>query len=277
MKSTYIRLFVCLHKVSMLGALLLLLSCNEELPGVGSIPDKTPPKADFSFSTNDADYKEVSFTNLSLSASGYSWDFGDGNTSTEKDPTHIYQAEGSYEVKLLASDKNNVQSELSQTVAVIEPDEPFTPVILNPSFDEIGEDEYRDHWRNENLGGVLQITSSPVHTLEKAAKFPSAGDRIAYQLITVEANKDYIVSFYYTMKTSPEGSLTVKILAGDVTDPAVIDDVTLATKTLTDQSNAEAYVLDAVEFNSGDNTEVAIFVSNANVECRIDSFTIVEN
>jgi len=44
--------------------------------------------------------------NLS-SASNYTWDFGDGNTSIDENPTHVYIVPGVYQV-LLSADNNNV-------------------------------------------------------------------------------------------------------------------------------------------------------------------------
>ncbi len=44
----------------------------------------------------------VSFTNLSANANSYLWDFGDGNTSTDENPTHIYNSLGVYTVSLIA-------------------------------------------------------------------------------------------------------------------------------------------------------------------------------
>ena len=35
-------------------------------------------------------------------ANSWAWDFGDGGTSTEKNPTHTYAAVGKYTVKLLS-------------------------------------------------------------------------------------------------------------------------------------------------------------------------------
>jgi PKD repeat protein len=46
---------------------------------------------------------EVIFTNLSSGASNYVWDFGDGVTSKEGNPKHIYTKAGEYNVILLAS------------------------------------------------------------------------------------------------------------------------------------------------------------------------------
>lgn len=45
----------------------------------------------------------VDFTNHTLLASTYSWNFGDGNTSTAYSPTHTYQTDGVYTVTLIAS------------------------------------------------------------------------------------------------------------------------------------------------------------------------------
>jgi len=265
----------------LLYAMVLSLAFNAcdtvDLPEEGTIPDATPPSAKFSYAPNEADFHEISFTNLSVSATDYSWDFGDGGTSTETNPSHVYAAEGDYTVSLTATDKLGASDTYTATVTVMEPVSNFEPVILNPGFDEEGDDSYRDHWRNGDLGGVIQITSSPVHEGIKAAKLPSAGDRIGYQLITVEKNKNYTVSFYYTMKSSPAGTLRVAILAGHVTDPALVDASIIESVILNDQSDPNTYVQGSVTFDSGDNTEVAIYFDNVDVECRIDTFSIQEN
>ncbi len=53
--------------------------------------------ADFSAAVNGRD---VSFTNSSLNATSYSWDFGDGGTSTEASPMHTYATDGLFDVTL---------------------------------------------------------------------------------------------------------------------------------------------------------------------------------
>jgi PKD repeat protein len=45
----------------------------------------------------------VNFTNTSSNGTTYFWNFGDGTTSTQSDPTHIYAANGLYNVMLIAS------------------------------------------------------------------------------------------------------------------------------------------------------------------------------
>lgn len=257
---------------------IVITSCADdrfELPEAGTVADETPPEAAFSYTQNEANYQEFSFANASISATTYAWDFGDGNTSTDTDPTNTYTAEGEYTVTLTASDALGVTSTSSQTVVVEEPIVTFTPEILNAGFDIEGADSYRDNWRNGDLGGVIQITSSPIHDGVKAAKLPTDGDRIGYQLITVQEDTDYTIDFYYTMKTSPVGTVEVSVLAGHITDPAAIAGATISNVSLNDQSSASDYVAASVSFNSGSNTEVALYFTNTGgVESRLDSFSI---
>lgn len=46
----------------------------------------------------------VNFSNLSVGASSWVWDFGDGTTSTQQHPSHTYSSVGSYQVRLIAAD-----------------------------------------------------------------------------------------------------------------------------------------------------------------------------
>jgi PGF-pre-PGF domain-containing protein len=48
----------------------------------------------------------VSFTDNSIGATSWSWIFGDGNISTEQNPTHIYSVVGTYTVNLTVSNAN---------------------------------------------------------------------------------------------------------------------------------------------------------------------------
>ncbi|MFT6866783.1 MAG: PKD repeat protein [Cyclobacteriaceae bacterium] len=44
--------------------------------------------------------KSISFIDASTKATSYAWDFGDGNTSTDENPEHVYAASGVYTVTL---------------------------------------------------------------------------------------------------------------------------------------------------------------------------------
>lgn len=58
--------------------------------------------------------KQVAFTALTLHAEQWTWDFGDGETSTEKDPVHIYQEGGVYTITLTASNSMGTAEATSQ-------------------------------------------------------------------------------------------------------------------------------------------------------------------
>ncbi len=56
--------------------------------------------ANFRYTENGV--KTISFTNTSTNASSYTWNFGDGSSSTETSPVHTYNNLGSYTVTLTA-------------------------------------------------------------------------------------------------------------------------------------------------------------------------------
>ena len=53
----------------------------------------------------------VRFSNESILADSWLWDFGDGTTSTEKNPTHRYLAAGAYTVSLMTSGRGGSSTE----------------------------------------------------------------------------------------------------------------------------------------------------------------------
>ncbi len=326
-----------------------------EIGAAGAVP----PSAGFDVEQSEENFLEYTFTNTSKNGSTYLWDFGDGNTSTEESPTHVYATPDNYTVTLEVTSENGLSGTLEKGVDIqapvtvdctweIDPEDyrtvhfsdasigavellwefgdgfQFTGMSASHTYREDGiytvtltstsvtglqdfkqfdvtisqgfiatiseasfEDndpsaaacgsglDGRDCWRNSALGGVIQITSGPTVTGSQAAKLPSDGSRIGYQRVMVEPNTIYNVSFNYTMKTSPEGSLTVSILDGStLTDISEVPGATIASVTVNDQTDANAYITETVSFNSGGRSEIAIFFSNEGVETRIDDFSI---
>ncbi|GAA0737268.1 collagenase [Clostridium oceanicum] len=48
----------------------------------------------------------------------YSWDFGDGTTSSEENPIHVYKKAGNYTVKLTITDDKGLKAEKFSTIAI---------------------------------------------------------------------------------------------------------------------------------------------------------------
>lgn len=82
----------------------------------------------------------VLFINNSQNGNAYFWDFGDGTTSTEESPSHLYATAGSYNVTLIASDTSGCSSADSVTFQVDIGDfaggavQPVAPVCKGTSY-----------------------------------------------------------------------------------------------------------------------------------------------
>lgn len=276
----FIKVMHLLAGFSLIISTIFISACvDETLPGAGSIKDLTPPTAGFSYSADPTDQLKVVFTNQSESATDFTWDFGDGNTSDEENPSNTYSDFGKYSVTMMATDKLGVSSDTTIEIEVVEG--PYQPFILEFGFEDLslpdGTGDGRDSWRNSDLGGVIQITSSPVRSGEQAAKLTgSASDqRIGYQLVTVEAESNYDLNFYYTMLDNQTGWLTISVLSGPVTTHEEALAATIGSITVNDQTDPETYEAASVSFNSGESTEVAIYFFNGgSVEARLDDFSI---
>ncbi|MEQ8714481.1 MAG: hypothetical protein RIC80_15790, partial [Cyclobacteriaceae bacterium] len=77
-------------------------------------------------------------------------------------------------------------------------------------------------------------------------------------------------------KTDPAGSLTVTVLGSPITSSAEVAGATIASETVSDQSDADTYVQRSLSFFSGNSTTVAIYITNTDVEARVDDISIME-
>ncbi len=255
---------------------------RDDLPDSNSKPDTALPQANFSYASTLEDFRTINFTNLSTEATLFEWNFGSDNISMEKDPTYTFEeGEGTYSVTLKAADALGVVSTVTIDVIVVEG--PFQPIIIESGFEDDalpeGGGDGRDSWRNSDLGGVIQISSSPVSFGDQAAKLPNDESRIGYQEIAVEPETNYDLRFYYTMlSNATDPWVTVSILGitenGVPTSREEALAATIASVTVNDTEDPATYIQQTLAFSSGANNTVAIYFYNGPVEARLDDFTI---
>ncbi|MEM6269895.1 MAG: PKD domain-containing protein [Bacteroidota bacterium] len=112
----------------------------------------------------------ANFTDQSLGANGWAWDFGDGNTSTQQSPTHTYAASGTYTVCLVAF--NGTCSDTTcQTVTVSggcpPPSAAFTSSVSNLTAtftDQSTGTTPINTWFWDFGDGSTSTTQNPIHT-----------------------------------------------------------------------------------------------------------------
>ncbi len=89
----------------------------------GGLGDTGTPSASFSFTPTNPDVGEtVQFTDESTDSDGtiesWSWEFGDGSSSTEQNPTHSYSSEGSFTITLEVTDNEGASNSASKDIYV---------------------------------------------------------------------------------------------------------------------------------------------------------------
>ncbi len=93
----------------------LTINTAATITKTGYITSYAAPTAGFTYSYGS---HTVAFTNNSVNASSYLWNFGDGDTSSDENPTHTYANGGSYNVSLTSSNDYCDAAEHTETVMV---------------------------------------------------------------------------------------------------------------------------------------------------------------
>ena len=93
--------------------------CQNSLTTPDMIEVFVDPTADFDhIIDNSAEDASVQFIDQSIGAVQWNWSFGDGNSSTEQNPLHIYNGPGTYYVELLVTSGDGCTSSISYTVVI---------------------------------------------------------------------------------------------------------------------------------------------------------------
>jgi len=171
------------------------------------------PVAEYQF--NDIVYCEpaiVSFDEISVAVSGtsltYQWNFSDGQTSAENDPTHTFQSYGDYPVTLVVTNAYNCQDSVTYTVVVkpIPTPVPFfspqNPTTLSPDV-YFWNTSYSNivSWHWETGDGSTYSTTSFTHTYPDPGEYDASlavvnewgcTDSIHFTVIVEEETSVYI-------------------------------------------------------------------------------------
>ena len=214
---------------SMFAAVLLLTlttSCEEEVyPEAGSLPDETPPSAAFGGGQLEGDgdaWKTYSFSNLSSSATDFSWDFGNGNSSRDFEPSSAYSGEGTFSVTLTATDKNGASDTVTQDISIVEPPTPLVadPVLVNADFTKSAKSSGSDcacsAWINKNIGDQGESSDG---NGSNVLKFDNNEPDAIYQEFAVTPNGSYSAEIVVQFKPLTSGGsypseLEFRVLAG---------------------------------------------------------------
>ena len=100
----------------------LIAWLGSDMPECGLDDDNTGAKLPVSGFDVAVNCTEAVFTSTSQNATSYLWEFGDGNTSTQENPTHTYGDAGQYNVKLTVTNtvgSNDKRTSITTQKAVV--------------------------------------------------------------------------------------------------------------------------------------------------------------
>ena len=146
------------------------------------------PRASFAYSPSEVKAGEpVGFRDSSNDPDGsvvaWLWDFGDGSTSTEKNPSHSYDSPGTYTVVLTVTDDRGMKGSHSETVLVLPANMPPTAdFTIFPKTPKAGEEVSfvdKSHDSDGNIGswqwdfgdGSTSTEREPSHVFEKPGNY----------------------------------------------------------------------------------------------------------
>ncbi|AKJ38402.1 PKD domain-containing protein [Methanosarcina barkeri] len=172
----------------------------------------------------------VQFTDTSTGTpTNWTWDFGDGKTSTEQNPTHIYKSEGNYTVKLTVSNSLGSDSEekigyITVGSAVLAPEANFNSNVTSGNAPLTV--QFKDESTNTptswewNFGdGKTSTEQNPSHTYETvgtytvnltAMNYGGSNDTTKTDYITVTSDTSAPVARFTTDANSGQVPFTVK-------------------------------------------------------------------
>ena len=128
---------------------------------------------------------QVDFVNYSRYERGYLWDFGDGRTSTDREPRHTYMTPGDYTVRLTVYGLDMTDNHMEKVITVLPTPQAGFDVrsrylyvgqplhVNNFSVSETNDGTPYDVWYRWNFGDGTPINTEkePVHLYQKAGTY----------------------------------------------------------------------------------------------------------
>jgi large repetitive protein len=174
---------------------------------------------------------EIQFINTSPAADGYTWNFGDGNTSSETSPSHTYAAPGDYTVSLIGQSLNDECGGLGQQIITVDtaPIPSFTvpnqvgctPFTVDFTNTTVAGNFYEWSFGDGNTAGI----TNPTHTF-----YNNTGQPILFPVTLTATNLNLCeAEFTFNIIVSPAPVADFVLSEYETCfDPASIDVVNLS-------------------------------------------------
>jgi choice-of-anchor B domain-containing protein len=176
---------------------------NQYITDAAVLTVSVTPESIFSFTIDE---QVVTFSNTSLDADSYQWDFGDQSAvSTEEDPIHIYELGAMYDVVLNSSNSCGT-SQSSQSIDLLITGQPdagaMTNAVLYPN----------------PTSGLINLDFGKPTTHDVEVRLTSTNGKIIHQYFIPSGTRTYTVDshsiecgMYYILLHSEQGNITKKV------------------------------------------------------------------
>lgn len=131
---------------------------NGPCSSTGDVTVNVAPEIGASFTVDTSQGQPpltVTFANNTLSANSWFWDFGDGNTSTDPNPVHIYTESGNYSVVMIAQNAQGCTDTVSYSFIVVD----LKSLLIIPNVFTPNGDGFNDtfHFQEESISSISVV------------------------------------------------------------------------------------------------------------------------
>lgn len=172
------------YKVCLTISIENIISCSDSICKYITIPDTVNCEAAYTYSINPYNQLELSFMDHSVgNITNWTWDFGDGNTSHEANPIHLYSEPAEYLVCLNVENSDTSQNcfhficktiDLSDTLICItdfEYEADSSSNVMHRHYFKDMSIGNPDHWLWNFGDGETSTEQHPVHVYDDAGLY----------------------------------------------------------------------------------------------------------